>query len=54
MRINVHAGHNADGRTACGAIGFIRESTETVDSHRSQEGEGRGGLDAAAAGTYGV
>lgn len=28
MRINVHAGHNADGRTACGAIGFIRESAE--------------------------
>ena len=28
MRINIHAGHNADGRTACGAIGFIRESTE--------------------------
>ena len=28
MRINVHAGHNADGRIACGAIGFIRESTE--------------------------
>lgn len=28
MKINVHAGHNADGRTACGAIGFIRESTE--------------------------
>lgn len=28
MRINVHAGHNADGLTACGAIGFIRESTE--------------------------
>ena len=28
MRINVHAGHNADGRTACGAIGFLRESTE--------------------------
>ncbi len=28
MRINVHAGHNADGRTACGAVGFIRESTE--------------------------
>ncbi len=28
MRINVHAGHNADGRVACGAIGFIRESTE--------------------------
>ena len=28
MRINVHAGHNADGQLACGAIGFIRESTE--------------------------
>lgn len=28
MRINVHAGHNADGRAACGAIGFMRESTE--------------------------
>ena len=28
MRINVHAGHNPDGKKACGAIGFIRESTE--------------------------
>lgn len=28
MRINVHAGHNPDGKTACGAIGFIKESTE--------------------------
>ena len=28
MRINVHAGHNPDGKIACGAIGFIRESTE--------------------------
>lgn len=28
MVINVHAGHNADGRTACGAIGLIKESTE--------------------------
>ena len=28
MRINVHAGHNPDGKAACGAIGFIRESTE--------------------------
>jgi N-acetylmuramoyl-L-alanine amidase len=28
MRINVHAGHNADGKLACGAIGIIRESTE--------------------------
>lgn len=28
MIINVHAGHNPDGRAACGAIGIIRESTE--------------------------
>lgn len=28
MRINVHAGHNPDGKTACGAVGLIRESTE--------------------------
>lgn len=28
MKINVHAGHNADGKKACGAIGFIKESTE--------------------------
>lgn len=28
MRINVHAGHNPDGRTACGAAGIIKESTE--------------------------
>lgn len=28
MKINVHAGHNPDGKVACGAIGFIRESTE--------------------------
>lgn len=28
MVINVHAGHNPDGRVACGAIGIIRESTE--------------------------
>lgn len=28
MRINVHAGHNPDGKTACGASGFIQESTE--------------------------
>ncbi len=28
MRINVHAGHNPDGKPACGAIGFIQESTE--------------------------
>ncbi|MCI8529099.1 MAG: N-acetylmuramoyl-L-alanine amidase, partial [Lachnospiraceae bacterium] len=28
MRINVHAGHNPDGKAACGAIGFLRESTE--------------------------
>lgn len=28
MRINVHAGHNPDGKIACGAVGLIRESTE--------------------------
>ena len=28
MIINVHAGHNPDGKVACGAIGFIKESTE--------------------------
>lgn len=26
--INVHAGHNPDGKIACGAIGLIKESTE--------------------------
>lgn len=28
MKINVHAGHNPDGKKACGAIGLIKESTE--------------------------
>lgn len=28
MRINVHAGHNPDGKIGCGAIGILRESTE--------------------------
>jgi N-acetylmuramoyl-L-alanine amidase len=28
MRFNIHAGHNPDGMTACGAVGFIKESTE--------------------------
>lgn len=28
MVINVHAGHNPDGMIGCGAIGFIKESTE--------------------------
>ena len=28
MIINIHAGHNPDGKAACGAIGIIRESTE--------------------------
>lgn len=28
MRINVHAGHNPDGKAACGVVGFLRESTE--------------------------
>lgn len=28
MIVNVHAGHNPDGMTACGAVGLINESTE--------------------------
>lgn len=28
MIVNVHAGHNPDGKVACGAVGLIRESTE--------------------------
>lgn len=28
MKINIHAGHNPDGMTACGAVGLIKESTE--------------------------
>lgn len=28
MVINVHAGHNPDGKKACGAVGLLRESTE--------------------------
>lgn len=28
MKFNVHAGHNPDGKIACGAVGLIRESTE--------------------------
>lgn len=28
MKINIHAGHNPDGMIACGAIGYIKESTE--------------------------
>ena len=28
MIFNVHAGHNPDGKTGCGAIGLIKESTE--------------------------
>lgn len=28
MVINVHAGHNPDGKVACGAVGIIRESSE--------------------------
>lgn len=28
MKINVHAGHNPDGKVACGSIGLIKESTE--------------------------
>lgn len=28
MKINIHAGHNPDGKTACGAVGIIKESTQ--------------------------
>lgn len=28
MKINLSAGHNPDGKVACGAVGLIRESTE--------------------------
>lgn len=28
MKINVHAGHNPDGKIGCGAVGLLRESTE--------------------------
>ncbi len=28
LNINIHAGHNPDGKIACGAIGLIKESTE--------------------------
>lgn len=28
MKINIHAGHNPDGKPACGAVGIIPESTE--------------------------
>lgn len=28
MIINVHAGHNPDGKVACGAVGLLKESTE--------------------------
>lgn len=28
MKMNVHAGHNPDGKVACGAVGLIKESTE--------------------------
>lgn len=28
MRFNIHAGHNPAGKTACGAVGILNESTE--------------------------
>lgn len=28
MRFSIHAGHNPDGKKACGAVGLIKESTE--------------------------
>ena len=41
MKINVHAGHNPDGKIACGAVGLIRESTEA----RKVKKEGSGSLE---------
>ena len=28
MKLNIHAGHNPDGKIACGAVGLLKESTE--------------------------
>lgn len=28
MKFNIHAGHNPDGKVACGAVGLVEESTE--------------------------
>jgi len=28
MKVNIHAGHNPEGKIACGAVGLIKESTE--------------------------
>lgn len=28
MKVNIHAGHNPDGKIACGACGLLKESTE--------------------------
>ena len=28
MKFNVHAGHNPDGKIACGAVGILKESTQ--------------------------
>ena len=28
MKFNIHAGHNPDGKIACGAVGMLKESTE--------------------------
>ena len=28
MNITIHAGHNPDGKVACGAVGYLKESTE--------------------------
>ena len=28
MKINIHAGHNPDGKIACGAVGILKESTQ--------------------------
>lgn len=31
MKVNIHAGHNPDGKIACGACGILKESTENRD-----------------------
>lgn len=28
MILNIHAGHNPDGKVACGSVGILKESTE--------------------------
>lgn len=35
MKINIHAGHNPDGKVACGAVGLIKESTQARKVRKS-------------------